>query len=314
MLTREILAANTVLTGLTAEQIAAICTLSENDENAVIAQKTGKIYGDLDADILSVTGVAKNGTEKTYDYAKRVLGDFKIKAQSSAELQSTITSLTKEKERLERAVADGAGDAETKRALKQAQTDLTAITSQFNELNTKYQQAQTDNANALFGFRVDSALQTASAGLKFKAGLPETVTGVLLNQAMAKIKGMNPEFIDDGKGGTLIAFKDANGAIMRNPNNQLNPFSPSELLQQELRTMQVLDETKPKPGGGTIPPVGGGGGSVTVDISGVKTRVEAYDTITAGLLAQGITRDSEAFDTAMSQAWKDNNVASLPEK
>lgn len=314
MLTREIIAANTVLSGLTTEQIAAICTLSENDENAVIAQKTGKIYGDLDADILSVTGVAKNGTEKTYDYAKRVLGDFKAKAESTSELQSTITSLTKEKSRLEKAVADGTGDAETKRALKQAQTDLTAITTQFNELNNKYQSAQTDHESELFGLRVDGALRESIAGLKFKAGLPDTVTGVLLNQAMEKIKGMNPEFIDDGKGGTIIAFKDNNGAIMRNPNNQLNPFSPSELLQQELRTMQVLDETKPKPGGGTVPPVGGVGSSVAVDISGAKTRVEAYDTITAGLLSQGLTRDSVAFETAMSQAWKDNNVAALPEQ
>lgn len=72
-LTVEVLKANSVLAGLSDEQLAAITTLSANDENSVIAQKTGKIYGDLDADILSVTGIAKNGTEKTYDYAKGYL-------------------------------------------------------------------------------------------------------------------------------------------------------------------------------------------------------------------------------------------------
>ena len=48
MLTREILAANAQLSGLTEEQIKAIITLSENDENSVIAKKTGEIYGALE--------------------------------------------------------------------------------------------------------------------------------------------------------------------------------------------------------------------------------------------------------------------------
>lgn len=64
MLTREILVANAALSGLSDEQIAAITTLSQNDENSVIAKKTGEIYGALDADILAVSGVAKNGAEK----------------------------------------------------------------------------------------------------------------------------------------------------------------------------------------------------------------------------------------------------------
>lgn len=68
MLTREILVANAALSTLTDEQIAAITNLSQNDENSVIAKKTGEIYGALDADILTVSGIAKNGTEKTYDY------------------------------------------------------------------------------------------------------------------------------------------------------------------------------------------------------------------------------------------------------
>lgn len=45
MLTREILAANAQLSGLTEEQIKAIITLSENDENSVIAKKPVKYTG-----------------------------------------------------------------------------------------------------------------------------------------------------------------------------------------------------------------------------------------------------------------------------
>ena len=313
-LTVEVLKANSVLAGLSDEQLAAITTLSANDENSVIAQKTGKIYGDLDADILSVTGIAKNGTEKTYDYAKRVLGEFKTKAESAVQLQSTIDTLTKEKSRLEKAIQDGASDAETAKALKQAKADLAAITGQYNELNTKFQNAEQNHQKELFGIRVESTLQAATANLKFKPELPGSVTKVLLSQATEKIKNMHPELIDDGKGGQIIAFKDENGAIMRNPNNQLNPFTADELIQRELDMMGVLDKGRQQVGTGTQPPSGVKGSGTVISIAGAKTRTEAYDMIASSLMTQGLTNGSAEFQTAMDQAWKDNNISSLPEK
>ena len=313
-LTVEVLKANSVLAGLSDEQLAAITTLSANDENSVIAQKTGKIYGDLDADILSVTGIAKNGTEKTYDYAKRVLGEFKTKAESAVQLQSTIDTLTKEKSRLEKAIQDGASDAETAKALKQAKADLAAITGQYNELNTKFQNAEQNHQKELFGIRVESTLQAATANLKFKPELPGSVTKVLLSQATEKIKNMHPELIDDGKGGQIIAFKDENGAIMRNPNNQLNPFTADELIQRELDMMGVLDKGRQQVGTGTQPPSGVTGSGTVISIAGAKKRTEAYDMIASSLMTQGLTNGSAEFQTAMDQAWKDNNISSLPEK
>ena len=280
MLTREILIANAALSGLTDEQIAAITTLSTNDENSVIAKKTGEIYGGLDADILAASGIAKNGTEKTFDYAKRVVAEFKTKAESASALQTQIDSLTKEKARLEKAIADGATDAETAKALKQAKADLTAVTTQFNDLKSKYDEAEKKFQTELFGVRIEGALQTATAGLKFKPGLPESATKVLLAQAIDKIKGMNPEYIDDGKGGKILAFKDESGAIMRNPNNQLNRTPPATCWQRNWKQWVFwIRDAKPE-AAETVPPggpVSGGGGGTTIDITGAKTRVEAYE-------------------------------------
>jgi hypothetical protein len=315
-LTSDVLRANEVLSGLTDEQIQAITTLSQNDENTVIAQKTGKIYGDLDADILAATGVAKNGTEKTYDYAKRVLSEFKAKAEGANGLSAQIDSLTKEKARLEKAIADGATDAETAKALKQAKADLTAVQTQFNDLKTKYDEAEQKYQNELFGVRIESALQTAVAGIKFKPELPESATKVLLSQAIDKIKAMNPEYIDDGKGSKVLAFKDETGALMRNPNNQLNPYTPADLLTRELETMGIIDKGRQAAGGGSTPPAGGSGeiGGGAISISGAKTRVEAYDAITQSLQGQGLQVGTKQFDDAMTAAWKENNIAALPEK
>ena len=245
-----------------------------------------------------------------------MVAEFKTKAESASALQTQIDSLTKEKARLEKAIADGATDAETAKALKQAKADLTAVTTQFNDLKRKYDEAEKKFQTELFGVRIEGALQTATAGLKFKPGLPESATKVLLAQAIDKIKGMNPEYIDDGKGGKIIAFKDESGAIMRNPNNQLNPYTPGDLLAKELETMGILDKGRQAGGGGTVPPGGGSGGGsgTTIDVTGAKTRVEAYEAIAANLMAQGLTAGSEKFDAAMKQAWQDNNIAALPEK
>ena len=154
MLTREILVANAALAGLTDEQIAAITTLSTNDENSVIAKKTGEIYGGLDADILAASGIAKNGTEKTFDYAKRVVAEFKTKAESASALQTQIDSLTKEKARLEKAIADGATDAETAKALKQAKADLTAVSLTTSKASTMKPKRNSKRSCSAFVSRV----------------------------------------------------------------------------------------------------------------------------------------------------------------
>lgn len=313
MLTRELLQANTALTGLTEEQITAIVTLSQNDENSVIAKKTGEIYGALDADILAVSGFVKNGAEKTYDYAKRVLGEMKTKADSVSGLNEQITALNNEKARLEKVISDGKGNEETQKALQQAKADLASVTAQYADLNTRFEQQKGQHEKEIFGVKMDNAIQLASSGLKFKSGLPESVIKVILQQVTDKIKAMNPEDIDDGKGGKVIVFKDESGAIMRNPNNQLNPFTPSELLEKELNGMGVLEAKRQASGGGTNKPTGNGGGT-SINVTGARTRTEAYDIIASGLMSQGLTVGSEKFDKAMMQAWKDNNIAALPER
>jgi hypothetical protein len=313
-LTTEQLNANTGLAGLTDEQKAAIVEMSVNDENSVIAKKTGEIYGGLDADILAASGIAKNGTEKTFDYAKRVIGEIKGQAGNAAELQNQVSELTKEKARLESVIAKGGADAETKRALDQAKADLANVTKEFTDLKTKYDNAEAEHAKAMFATKIDSEFAKATAGIKFKADLPVSVTSVLLDQAITKVKGMNPEYIDDGNGGKVLAFME-NGTPKRNPENNLRPYTASELVAAELKTMGVLDDGRKQTGAGSQGGQGGtGGGSGTVDISGARTQNEAHEIIARQLMAAGKINGSKEFEEAMAQAWKDNHdvIKALP--
>ena len=310
-LTAELINGNAILNALTDEQKAIIIEMSRNDEASVIGQKTGEIYGGLDADILDASGIAKNGTEKTYDYAKRVIGEIKEKAGKLDESLKQIDALSAEKARLEKVIADGGADAETKRQLTQAQTDLASVTKSFTELKAQYDEQKENHVKELFGIKLDSEFSRATSGLKFRADIPQNVTDVIVSQAIAKVKGMYPEYIDDGKGGKILAFKDAeNGAIMRNPEKNLNPYTASELVEKELKTMGVLESGRKQGGAGTKPQ--GGNGSGSIDIAGARTQDEAYEAIASSLMAQGMTIGSNEFETAMSKAWAANNVKSLP--
>lgn len=314
-LTSELLRGNTATAGLTDEQINAITEMSRNDEATVISAKTGEIYGGLDNDILAASGVAKNGTEKTYDYAKRVIGDMKAQADSAQEKQATIDTLTKEKARLEKVIADGGADTETKKQLKQAQTDLAAVTKDYTDLKTKFDNSNVEHEKEIFGMRLDTEIEKATGAIKFKADLPESVTKVLLENAKATVRGMQPEYIDNGQGGKILVFKGTDGAIMRNQENNLNPFTATELVIRELKTMGVLETGKQTQGAGTQGGQGGQGGTdYTIDLSGVKTQTEADEYITKALLSQGLTVASDKFHEAKSKLWNENKafIKTLP--
>lgn len=307
-LTTEILRGNAATANLSDEQISAVVEMSKNDESAVIGQKVGEIYGGLDADILSASGIAKNGSEKTYDYAKRVIGAIKEQAGNVAELNTQIADLTKEKARLESVIAKGGADAETKRALEQAKADLANVTREYGELKTKFDTAEAEHAKALFGMKIDGEFAKATAGLKFKADLPASVVSVLTEQAVAKVKGMNPEYIDDGNGGKVLAFMD-NGTPRRNPENNLRPFTAAELVAKELSTMGVLETWRKQTGAGSQGQPTGNGNGGTVDLSGARTQDEAHEIVAKQLMAQGMVNGSKEFADAMAKAWKDNHDA-----
>lgn len=291
------------MNGLTAEQIEAITLLSQNDENGVVARKTGEIYGALDNDVLNASGIGKNGTEKTYDYAKRVIGELRKSADMLPALQKEIEALK----------AGNATNGESERQLKQVQADLQNTQKMYNELQGKFDAAKAEYAKSLLGVRIDSDMAQAGKDLKIKASIPAAAANMLMQQAYAKMRAYNPEYQDNGDGTSTLVFKDKAGAVMRNPQNSLNPFTARELLAQELRGMGILEEVQ---GGGTGTGTSGGngaGGSAGgIDTSGARTQREAYGIIDKALLEQGKTVGSREYQDAMDLAWKEGNVSALP--
>ncbi len=131
-LTAEVLRANEALTGLSDDQVTAIETLSANDENQVIGTRIGELHGQYDADILQASGVEKNQGEKSYDYAKRVIGSFKEDAGQVAGLNTQIQTLTAEKAALEQKITEGNGDEVLKQKLQDTTDKLSQLQSKYD--------------------------------------------------------------------------------------------------------------------------------------------------------------------------------------
>lgn len=309
MLTKEILLANATLAGLSAEQLEAIATLSQNDEAAVIAKKTSDIYGGLDADILVTSGVEKSGGEKTYDYAKRVIGTLKKSIDGAKGNADKIATLEAEKAKLQAELEKGGGE-ELQKQLNQSQTDLKSVMEKYNTLKENYDKAQSDFAAKLLNTRLDADLASAAKGLKMKSGIPSAAADILMKQAFAKLKASRPEYVENADGTQSLIFKDADGAVMRNPNNTLNPYTAAELLRKELGEMGVLENRQGKGTGTNIDPNPAPTG--VIDISGAKNQREAYEIIDKALIAQGKVAGSRAYQDAMDAAWKENNIVTLP--
>lgn len=315
MLTIEMLRQSSALADLTDAQFTAIAEMSKNDENAVIGTKIGALHGQYDADILSITGVKKKDGEKSYDYAKRVLGEYKTKAESVKAIQTELTTAKAEVANLQAKLEKNSGDETLRQQLKDAKTQVTQLQTQLQTKETEFNSKKAEYETAIKNTHVDYAFQAATAGLKFKSGITEPIQKTLLNAAKAEVlaKG-TPDFVDDGQGGKKLVIRGADGNVLNNPKNNLNPYTLQELVM-ETSLKDVIDTGRKQSGGGTGGFGSGSGGTGgTLDLSGIKNQVDADKAIEAHLLASGLTRDSQEFADQSLQLRTENNVANLPIK
>lgn len=305
MLTTEVIKQN--CEGISDDFAAKIAELSKNDEDAVIGARFGEVYRQLDGTIEKATGIKRNGDEKTYVYLERAAKEIKTAADTAAK---DIESLKAENAKLQKAVADGSTDTATKEKLAQAEKDLASVKEQYAALKSEYDDAKDKFTKDLFHVKIENGVTAAFGGIKFKDNLSAAVIDLAKKTVMEKIKASNPESGEDGN----IVFKDENGAVLRNPDNSLNPYTVGDLALKELTALGVVAGQRKQTGSGNKGGNGGNGGASAVDVSGAKTQTEAYDIIAKQLFDKGLTNGSREFDEAMQKAWAENNISKLPSK
>lgn len=300
------------LKGLTDAQKLAITTLSSNDEATVIGTKIGALHGQYDADILSISGISKADGEKTYDYLKRVLGDYKTKLDGTKTLSAQLEAQKKKVTELETKLAAGGSDEAVKQQLKDARHQVTQLQTQLTAKTEELDNAKKDYEKKEKDLQVGFAFTNATAGIKFKADVSEPVRKILLAAAKDEIlaKG-TPDFVDDGKGGKKLVLRDAAGNTLNNPKNNLDPYTIEELVM-ETSLKDVIDTGKQQPGGGTKPNPSHDRRTFNLDLSTAKTQQEADIQIENYLLSTGLTRDNVEFGNKALEIRNENNVSNLP--
>ena len=309
-LTAEVLRANAGLAALSDEQLSIIAEMSRNDENTVIGTRIGELHGQYDNDVLSVTGIAKNQGEKSYDYVKRVLGEYKQKAAGTEALNTQIIELKTQIEGYKKTIEAGKGNEAIAQQLRDAQKQL-ADTQALFEAKNKEWQGKYDTLNTQYQQSlIDAEFGKALQGMKFKSIYPESVQKTLIESAKRTVlASAKPDWVEEN-GERKLVFRDAAGNIMTNQENRLNPFTPGELLQRELK--DVLDTGRRQTGTGTQGQQGGQGGNTSVDLTGVTNQVDADNVISKHLMALGYTRGSKEFSDEALKIRKENGVDKLP--
>lgn len=300
MLVKDTIIANEALAGLTDEQITAIETLSRNDEDAVIGQKFGEVYRQMDSTIEKATGIKRVGDEKTYLYLERAAKEFAGKYADYDALKTKVTDL-------EAKIAKG-GDEALKAELERTKNELASSKAEFNSLKTSFDKAKTDHEKAMAEYRIDNEIARAKEGMKFKQGFSESVMDTLVKQAIANVKSKNPAF-EDRNGVSTLVFHDAEGKPLLSKENQLNPYTAKELLTKEFEAMDILEKTPAKGAGGSPKPM-----QTSVSISGATTQVEADSAINKMLAERGISKTSLKYKEEYDKIWAENEVDKLPLK
>lgn len=311
MLTIEMLRQSAALASLTDAQFSAIAEMSKNDEQTVIGTRIGELHGQYDQDIFGVTGIKKNDGEKSYDYTKRVLNKYKTDLEATKGLQTQLTQANAKVAELTKKIEDGEGDATLRQQLKDTKAQVTQLQEQLTAKTAEFANEKAKLEGNIKSVHVDYAFAAATAGLKFKAGIPESVQRTMLGAAKAEVlsKG-TPDFVDDGNGGQKLVLRGADGNILNNAKNNLNPYTVAELIM-ETSLKDIIDTGKQQTGTGT-------GGQQqqqqtgVLDLSGIRTQLDADKAIESYLLSTGLTRDSAEFSEQSMQLRQENNVSELP--
>lgn len=191
-------------------------------EEEVIPTKISELHNRYDEDVFAVTGLKKNPTEKTYDFVKRVLASYKSDAEKSGTLAKEIADLKKQ-------IADGTGDKKTLQ-------DLEAMQKAYNELQATKDKEITDLKTDYDKYKIRSEIMSATSGMTFKKGIPESVINAYMNQVVNELTGIAS--YQDGK---LVFMKD--GVPMRNTFNALNPYTAKELVEERLKDIRETGKT-----------------------------------------------------------------------
>ena len=305
MLTKELIKGQSALSTLTDEQVAAIATLSQNDENEVVGRVTGQIHGYYDENFKSVLGIDKPTGVKSSEFWKEQVAAIAAKAGDNTE----VDTLKKNIAELEEKIKSGQGTTAMLEKLEKEKADLAAtvedLRKKYTEVETEYKTKLSEKEKAFHASEVSRLLDAQLSGLKLNEAIPENLRRIALNTAKQDILGnYETEITKDANGTPNLIFK-KDGVILSNRENGLNPFTALELVSKHDAVKDILHSAQSQAGAGTNGKASGAKvvGDV-VQVGSVKSKLEADEAIKAALHAQGIASTDPKYHEIKKNTWE----------
>ena len=274
MIDLQTLNSNPELSELTDSQKSIILEMAKNAESVIIGNKTSEIYKRLDDDIFNASGVEKEGSEKTYKYAVRAIEKLKSLAEENSKAKESVSKLQSQISDLQKQLKDGSGDKKTAEKLEAVLVELKEAKEYNAEIQLKLENSEKEWENKLHTSRVKNELNAALSGLNFKGDLQKSVLDLVKRNTISELMEKYSFTFEEVEGTEVLFFTDKNtGSKITNKANKLNPYTPTEMLSDILKDMDVLCTGKQQTGLGLKPP-NQKQKLTTVDLSGATTSEE----------------------------------------
>ncbi len=286
-----------ILPDLTDDQFSQIDTLQQKADTLLGNSERGKAFQSVDDTLSLLTGIKRNEGEKTTDFSKRLVTQYK-------DAHDSVATITQEVKDLKKQIADGKGDESIKQQLKDAQTALEAAKAARDTVETEWKGKYEKLNSEVMSMKIEADFAPAWAGKDKADGLSEEDFKILVKAKQDTILAKYKPDLVDGK----IVYRDPsknNEAVM---GKDLNPATGASLLSGEISS--YLKEERKATGNGTHSPQGVSG--KTGFRLTATTQVMADEQIDQHVVSEGIDRRSLDFQKRVTEIRKDNKVDSLP--
>ena len=288
--------------GVTQEQKTKLVRLFQN----AISERVAEIHRGYDSDIEAATGNTKPQGVKTYEWMKTEFSALKGVAEKAAQSanEASQDKISQLEAQVEKAKKDGAGNARVIQLEKEL-ADAAGVMGQLKEKHTSDLGGWETKYNDLQGKYKQSGIKQHLVGLKLRADIPESLQKMALNNAVAHVGGLTSEV--DSQGNTI--YRDTEGKLMTNPDNNLAPYTTLELLKKQLD--DVIDKGRKQTGAGSqgSTKANGKGSPLVINAS---TQTEAMNQIIEHLFAAGIPQSDSRHQEMINTAWTENKVSEMP--
>ena len=262
-------------------------TYLDNYKETVIAPKIKDVHDQYDKDIKEITGIEREGNEKSYNYLKRAGGVLKEKADKVAGFEAKVTEL-------EEKIKSGSSDEQLKGELEQAQTDLANAKKLYKDDKDAWGNEKKALLSSHARAGMENILDRSMMGIKFKEGVTPAIRKVVVESVKNEL--LEIAEIVEGK----MIFKNEDGSTKVNKDNALNPYTPEEMVRSKL--IDIIDVGRKIPGTGVTPKIEKDKDGKVINVNYIPgDAVHSLDDMTIDLAAKGFVHGTPEYMAAWAK-------------